>query len=86
VGGGWLAGWLAGLMVRCIIWAGKIPWLLPNAPTTALMLPRDGIATPPAPHTCPPMPAGLLARDARKVERKKPGLKKARKAFQWVKR
>jgi len=30
--------------------------------------------------------AGLLARDARIVERKKPGLKKARKAFQWVKR
>lgn len=30
--------------------------------------------------------AGLLTRDARIVERKKPGLKKARKAFQWVKR
>lgn len=30
--------------------------------------------------------AGLLTRDARVVERKKPGLKKARKAFQWVKR
>lgn len=29
---------------------------------------------------------GLLARDSRIVERKKPGLKKARKAFQWVKR
>lgn len=30
--------------------------------------------------------AGLLTRDSRIVERKKPGLKKARKAFQWVKR
>jgi small subunit ribosomal protein S9 len=30
--------------------------------------------------------AGLLTRDARKVERKKPGLHKARKATQWSKR
>ena len=30
--------------------------------------------------------AGLLTRDARKVERKKPGLHKARKAIQWSKR
>lgn len=30
--------------------------------------------------------AGLLTRDARAVERKKPGLKKARKAPQWSKR
>jgi small subunit ribosomal protein S9 len=30
--------------------------------------------------------AGLLTRDARIVERKKPGQKKARKKFQWVKR
>ena len=30
--------------------------------------------------------AGLLTRDARVVERKKPGRKKARKSFQWVKR
>ena len=29
---------------------------------------------------------GLLTRDARQVERKKPGQKKARKRFQWVKR
>ena len=29
---------------------------------------------------------GLLTRDSRVVERKKPGLAKARKAFQWVKR
>ncbi len=29
---------------------------------------------------------GLLRRDARKVERKKPGLHKARKASQWSKR
>lgn len=29
---------------------------------------------------------GLLTRDARKVERKKPGLKKARRAPQWAKR
>ena len=29
---------------------------------------------------------GLLKRDARVVERKKPGQKKARKKFQWVKR
>jgi len=29
---------------------------------------------------------GLLTRDSRKVERKKPGLKKARKAPQWAKR
>ena len=29
---------------------------------------------------------GLLTRDARVVERKKPGQKKARKRFQWVKR
>ena len=29
---------------------------------------------------------GMLTRDPRKVERKKPGRKKARKAFQWVKR
>ena len=31
-------------------------------------------------------PAGMLTRDARKVERKKPGLKKARKRRQWTKR
>ena len=30
--------------------------------------------------------AGLLTRDARIVERKKPGKKKARKSFAWVKR
>ncbi len=30
--------------------------------------------------------AGFLSRDARKVERKKPGLKKARRAPQWQKR
>jgi len=30
--------------------------------------------------------AGLLTRDPRRVERKKPGQKKARKKFQWVKR
>ena len=30
--------------------------------------------------------AGMLTRDPRMVERKKPGRKKARKAFQWVKR
>jgi small subunit ribosomal protein S9 len=30
--------------------------------------------------------AGLLMRDSRVVERKKPGQKKARKKFQWVKR
>ena len=30
--------------------------------------------------------AGLLTRDPRVVERKKPGQKKARKKFQWVKR
>ena len=30
--------------------------------------------------------AGLLTRDARSVERKKPGLKKARKSFQFSKR
>jgi hypothetical protein len=29
---------------------------------------------------------GLLVRDSRVVERKKPGQKKARKKFQWVKR
>ncbi len=29
---------------------------------------------------------GMLTRDARVVERKKPGQKKARKKFQWVKR
>jgi len=30
--------------------------------------------------------AGLLTVDSRRVERKKPGQKKARKKFQWVKR
>jgi len=30
--------------------------------------------------------AGYLTRDSRRVERKKPGQKKARKKFQWVKR
>jgi ribosomal protein S9 len=30
--------------------------------------------------------AGFITRDPRMVERKKPGRKKARKAFQWVKR
>ena len=30
--------------------------------------------------------AGMLTRDSRKVERKKPGLHKARKASQWSKR
>lgn len=35
----------------------------------------------------PPLKArGLLKRDPREVERKKPGRKKARRAFQWVKR
>ena len=29
---------------------------------------------------------GMLTRDSRRVERKKPGQKKARKKFQWVKR
>jgi len=29
---------------------------------------------------------GMLTRDSRRVERKKPGQKKARKQFQWVKR
>ncbi|MBP7435896.1 MAG: 30S ribosomal protein S9, partial [Bacteroidales bacterium] len=29
---------------------------------------------------------GLLTRDSRVVERKKPGLKKARRAPQWAKR
>lgn len=29
---------------------------------------------------------GMLTRDSRRVERKKPGRKKARRAFQWVKR
>ena len=29
---------------------------------------------------------GMLTRDRRRVERKKPGQKKARKKFQWVKR
>jgi ribosomal protein S9 len=32
------------------------------------------------------LPAGFLTRDARVVERKKPGKAKARKSFQWVKR
>ena len=31
-------------------------------------------------------PEGILTRDSRVVERKKPGQKKARKKFQWVKR
>lgn len=31
-------------------------------------------------------PEGFMTRDPRMVERKKPGRKKARKAFQWVKR
>ena len=31
-------------------------------------------------------PEGMLTRDSRVVERKKPGQKKARKQFQWVKR
>ncbi|RYZ31743.1 MAG: 30S ribosomal protein S9 [Sphingobacteriales bacterium] len=30
--------------------------------------------------------AGLLTRDARRVERKKPGQHKARRQYQWVKR
>jgi ribosomal protein S9 len=30
--------------------------------------------------------AGFLARDPRMVERKHPGMKKARMKFQWVKR
>ena len=37
---------------------------------------------------CPPLfdAAGLMTRDPRMVERKKPGKKKARKSYQWVKR
>ena len=31
-------------------------------------------------------PEGMLTRDSRIIERKKPGQKKARKKFQWVKR
>ena len=39
------------------------------------------------PSLRPPLKsAGLLTRDSRRVERKKPGQKKARKKFQWVKR
>ena len=39
------------------------------------------------PELRPPLKsAGLLTRDSRRVERKKPGQKKARKKFQWVKR
>ena len=39
------------------------------------------------PEFRPPLKAaGLLMRDAREKERKKPGLKKARKAAQWSKR
>lgn len=39
------------------------------------------------PDLRPPLrSAGLLTRDSRVVERKKPGRKKARKSFQWVKR
>lgn len=39
------------------------------------------------PETRPALKAaGLLTRDSRSVERKKPGRAKARKAFQWVKR
>lgn len=50
--------------------------------------PCYGSHAPPALHAnrCFWLPAGLLTRDSRIVERKKPGLKKARKAFQWVKR
>jgi len=33
-----------------------------------------------------PFSEGMMERDSRVVERKKPGLKKARKAPQWVKR
>ena len=39
------------------------------------------------PSLRPPMKKlGLMTRDSRRVERKKPGQKKARKKFQWVKR
>ena len=37
-------------------------------------------------HRVPLKRAGLITRDPRRVERKKPGQKKARKKFQWVKR
>jgi small subunit ribosomal protein S9 len=39
------------------------------------------------PELYPPLKLGnYLTRDAREVERKKPGKRKARRAFQWVKR
>lgn len=37
-------------------------------------------------HRIPLKRAGMLRRDDRRVERKKPGQKKARKKFAWVKR
>ena len=37
-------------------------------------------------HRSPLKKEGFLTRDARMVERKKPGRKKARKKFQWSKR
>jgi len=40
----------------------------------------------PARYRAPLRAAGLLKRDPRMVERKKPGRKKARKGFTWVKR
>ena len=40
----------------------------------------------PAAFAAPLRRAGLLRRDPRMVERKKPGRAKARKAFAWVKR
>jgi small subunit ribosomal protein S9 len=45
--------------------------------------PRPASAAPSPPS---PPAVGLLARDPRMVERKKPGQPKARKKFQWVKR
>ena len=39
-----------------------------------------------AENRVPLKPEGMLTRDSRVVERKKPGQKKARKKFQWVKR
>jgi hypothetical protein len=64
-----------------------------NAVGTAAV--ADEYSPPPSPPHIPPLvllppspsfAVGMIHRDPRMVERKKPGQKKARKQFQWVRR
>ena len=55
-------------------------------PTHCIMCPPLSVFRFDPEHRAELKPEGLLTRDSREVERKKPGKAKARKSYQWVKR